>query len=217
MNIISLKHLKHLKQLGLLALLATTSACDSFQPAKFNAPDGVGKDAIFVVPFSEPRAQKWYGESERGQLVADILKTWVMTNATPNFPEGPSADEAMVTIRDWRKDSFALQDWKTITATLGVRYVLFGEIEEVTLQKPSAVGFVDASIRASYRVVDIQESRTVWWRKSFPIEYARKKETDAPTLAIEVDPRQVERKLLGRLAETVGQDLYGYTPEGRYN
>jgi len=203
-------------RLFFLALILGTG-CDSFQTAKFKPPRGVGDNPILVVPFSEPKRQRWYGESERGLLVAEAFKTWVMTNSSPNFPEGPGVEKVLDTIREWKKERIDVQDWKIITASLGVKYVVFGEIEDLSLKRPESVGFLDAWVTASYRVVDVQEEKTVWWRKSFKVDLARRRDVDIPILEVEADKAQMERRLLARLAEQVGRDLYGYTPDSRYN
>ncbi|HVR74884.1 MAG TPA: hypothetical protein VMT52_11150, partial [Planctomycetota bacterium] len=76
-------------------LLALSAGCRSFEPAKFNRGEGVGEDAVLIVPFSEPRNDRWYGESERGDILAEAIKAWVRTNADPNFPEGEEVEQVL--------------------------------------------------------------------------------------------------------------------------
>jgi hypothetical protein len=191
-------------------VLLAASGCQSHQKARFNPPYGVHKSPILAVPFSEPRRYRWYGESGRGFHVAEAFKTWVMSNASPNFPEGPRVDEALDTVRNWKEDFITIDDWQQITATVGVKYVLYGEIEDLSLQKPNTIGILDASIRASYRVIDLEEERTVWKRNSLTLQI-EDKETDAPMVALGADTAALERQLLAKLGRQIGQDLYGYT------
>jgi hypothetical protein len=196
----------------LLALVAT--GCGSFEEAKFNRPFGVGEDAIFAVPFSEPSKGRWYGESARGEFVAETFKTWVMSHATPNFPEGPGVEQVLKTIRDWRKEQIANEDWKALTTTLAVKYVLFGEIEELSLRKPGTVGILDAYVRVSYRVVNVETARVVWNRKQYTLNLSKSRQTEMPTFDMGVDSEAVEQTLLARLSQLIGQDLYGYEGDG---
>jgi hypothetical protein len=200
--------------LALLAVTAGLSGCESFQDAKFNRPFGVGEDALLAVPFSEPAKGRWYGESERGEFVTETFKTWVMSHATPNFPEGPAVEQALTTVRDWRKEQIANEDWKALTTTLGVKYVLFGEIEEISLRKPGTVGILDAYVRVSYRVIDVATARVVWNRKQYTLNLSKSRETEMPTFDMGVDTEAAEQRLLARLSQLIGQDLYGYEGDG---
>jgi hypothetical protein len=189
------------------------AGCGTVYEPKFNRPDGVGSDSVLFVPFSEPRSYRWYGESSRGETVATSFETWVMIHGTPNFSEGQATEDALRIIRDWNRREIEFADWIRIAQPAGVKYLVVGEIEKISLSSPGNVGVLDASLIASFRVIDVEKKMTVWRRESYPISLGRGGETDAPVISIDIDQGQIERKLLVKLGEQIGKDLYGYEEE----
>ena len=78
------------------------------------------------------------------------------------------------------------------------------------LTRPDTIGILDASLRTSYRLIDVEAGKTVWWRNDSVVRLKKKGELDVPLLEMGTDKQQVERELLARLAEQIGRDLYGY-------
>jgi hypothetical protein len=193
-----------------LWLLVISQGCSQFQPAKFNRGEGVGADSILAIPFSEPRDHRWYCESERGERVVQAFMGWVQTNAGPNFPEGREVEAVLKTVRDWQAEEITSKDWQGITRFLGVKYVLIGEIEKVTLENPKAVGILEPSLQASYRVVNVELGRLAYKRDNFTLTLGRSGELDMPLSALGVDAARLQEKLLAKLGEELGKDLYGY-------
>jgi hypothetical protein len=191
------------------------AGCSSFQTACFNKGEGVGADAVLMVPFSDPGNTRWYGESENGDMVAEVFKSWVRKNATPNFPEGIEVEKALMVIRDWKKERITSADLKGIASGLGAKYVVLGEIEKLSLTSPGKVGVLDPVITFSYRVVDVEgaQARIVWERKDFTLALATPRETEIPFLEIGADTEAIETKLLVKAGQQVAKDLYGYYPE----
>lgn len=191
------------------------AGCGGFQTAVFNKGAGVGADSVLMIPFSEPRNHRWYGESEKGDLIDLAFKSWVRKNATPNFPEGEEVEKVLSVVRDWKKDRITSADLKRITATLGVKYVLLGEIDKFSLTDPIKVGVLDPAITFNYRVVDVEgpQARIVWERNDFTLNLATPRETEAPLLALGADTEALETKLLVKAGQQLGKDLYGYYPE----
>ena len=195
--------------LGLFVL----SGCHSPQQAKFNQGKGVGSELTLVVPFSEPRNHQWFGESERGLIVAEAFTIWAEKNADPNFPAGESVEEAFRAIRDWKKEKILLDDWQKITAELGIKYILVGQIDDLTLTKPNVIGLLEPSVKASYRVIDVQRKKVVFQRSSFTVEYATPNERESQVPDFGSDSGSAEKRLLTKLGQQIGKDLFGYQQE----
>ena len=196
-------------------LLVLSAGCRTFEKAKFNRGEGVGEDAILIIPFSEPSNERWYGESERGDIVAEAIKAWVRTNAEPNFPEGDEVEQVLRVVRDWQKREISSSDWKRLAAQLGVKYVLSGEIRNLSLNKPGTIGILQPSVLASYRVTNISlvSPRKDFGRDDVRIEQGKGEDTDVPSFDLGSDPKLAEKKLLAKLGEQIGKDLYGYYPK----
>lgn len=196
-------------------LLVLSAGCRTFEPAKFNRGAGVGEDAVLIVPFSEPRNDRWYGESERGDILAEAIKAWVRTNAEPNFPEGEDVEQVLRVVRDWQKREISSADWKKLVAQLGVKYVLSGEIVNLSLNKPGTIGILQPSVVASYRITNVSlgSPRKDFGRDDVTIEQGRGEDTDVPAFDLGLDPKVAERKLLAKLGEQIAKDLYGYYPK----
>jgi hypothetical protein len=172
---------------------------------------------LLVIPFREPGEYFWYGESPRGRLVTESLIAWVMTNAETNFAEGRAVNEVLRVVQDWQREDIALEEWLRLTGSLEVKYILEGQIEELSLVKPQTIGILDPWVRASYRVIDVERGRTVWQRNGFVVTLGRGRETDAPIGSLGADKVDIERKLLAKLGADIGQDLYGYEEAFSYN
>ena len=208
-----------LKAKHLVTLLASTiplwalviaPGCSHFEPAKFNRGEGIGGDSILAIPFGEPREHRWYCESERGERVVQAFMGWVQTNADPNFPEGKEVDAALKTVRDWQAEEITSKDWQGITRFLGVKYVVVGEIEKLSLENPKAVGILEPSLQVSYRVVNVELGRLAYKRDNFTLTLGRSGELEMPLSAMGVDTGRLEERLLATLGEQLGKDLYGY-------
>jgi hypothetical protein len=193
-------------------LCVGATGCSEFQEAKFNKGLGVGADPVLVIPFREAKNGQWYGESPRGDRVAEAAKTWAMTNAEPNLVEGPQIDDALRVIRDWREEEITNQNLKQIFKSIEVTYVVLGEIETLSLTKPGTLGILDASVLYSYRVVKVETGVTVWSRKHATLSLTDGREIEAPIPEVGADTQVVEIKLLNRLGRQIGRDLYGYDP-----
>jgi len=201
--------------LGLFVLTAGPGCdlFDTFEYAKFNKGAGVGSDVVLVVPFSEPKQTRWYGESERGDFVVRAFKDWVRTNATPYLAEGRDAEGILRRVRDWNADRIDIEDWQKLTQAYGIRYVVAGEIEDLSLTNPNNIGIVDASLTVSYRVVDVEKGAIAWDREHHRVKLSHGREIEAPTLQVGADMQLIESTLLRRLGEQIAKDLYGYYPD----
>lgn len=191
--------------------------CETFREPKFNRPYGVRDGTVLVIPFREPARRLWYGESVRGEFLAGSFVAWARTNANPNFAEGRAVDDLQRTVRDWQGDEIRLEDWVRLTAPLGVKYVLAGEIEKLALSDPGVVGVLDASVTLSYKVLDVAAGKTAWERKNYVVRLAKRREFDPPVLDLGSDRKEVEERLLARAGSEIGKDLYGYKVGPGYN
>ncbi len=202
----------------LVSMLAVCAlGCRTFEPPKFNRPHGAGDGPLVAIPFSEPARNLWYGESERGEaLIAGVL-AWARSNAKPDFAEGRQIDELQRVVREWQGREIALEDWVKLAAPLGVKYVLVGQIERLSLSSPMAVGIVDASVVFSYKVIDISARKTAWERKNSAVSLAKRGELEAPILEFGADKKRIEEDLLFKAGAEIAKDLYGYTVESGYN
>ena len=184
--------------------------CSTYQQAKFNHGAGVGSEGILVVPFSEPKNHRRYGESNRGLIVSEAIKIWAGKNADPTFPEGDNVEEALRLVRDWKKDKILLDDWHKLTIELGVKYVLVGQLDEVALTKPNVIGLLEPTVKASYKVIDVQRKKVVLQMPSFTVEYGTTSEKEPQVVDFGSDSGSAEKRLLTKLGQQVAKDLYGY-------
>lgn len=198
-----------------LATGLASSGCKTFVKAQFNQGRGVDGESILAVPFSEPRRQLWYGESEDGRLVAEAFKAWVSARAKPNFPLGEGVQQSLRQIMNWPDRSISAAQWKQLTAGLGTKYVVYGEIHDISLQRPDRIGILEPRIEANYRVVDVGSSppRLVYESTKFVLDTVQGQETELPLTALGADLAGAKRKLLAKLGERIGKDLYGYYDE----
>lgn len=194
----------------ILPLFVLLFGCSTYQQAKFNHGDGVGSDAILVVPFSEPKNHRWYGESDRGLVVSEALKIWAGKNADPTFPEGDSVEEALQLVRDWKKDKILLDDWHKLTIQLGIKYIIVGQLDDVALTKPNVIGLLEPTVKASYKVIDVQRKKVVFQRPSFTVEYGTTSEKEPQIVGFGSDSGAAEKHLLTKLGQQVAKDLFGY-------
>lgn len=202
-----------------LAVVTLTVApgCSHFVEPKFNRPDGVASEPVFMVPFREPGERLWYGESQGGSYVAEAFRTWAMMNASPHYAEGEPVRQLLRIVQDWTGQEIEVDTWVELAGPTGIRYLIVGQIEKITLSRPESVGIVDAWIQASYTVIDVELRRTVWERRSFSIPLGKGRDTDMPLLTMGVDEAQIRKRLLTRLGQEIGQDLYGYEEDFKYN
>ncbi len=200
---------------GLLLLTAVSgTGCRTWNKARFNHGEGVNGDSVLVVPFAEPRQSLWYGESENGKIVAEAFKAWVRANADPNFAEGEAVDQVMRQVLNWQEKKVTSAQWKILTAGLGVKYVLYGEIERLSLTRPDKIGILEPSVEAVYRVVNVEtEAGTLAFESPISVDFSRGHETEFPLLDLGSDTKSVTRKLLAKLGAQMGKDLYGYYSE----
>lgn len=198
-------------------LLATSFGCSNFVGPVFNRPDGAASEPVFMVPLREPRERLWYGESEGGRFAAEAFRTWAMLNASPRFAEGEPVKQFLRIVQEWTGEEIEVAKWVELAASTGIRYLIVGQIEKITLTRPETIGVVDASIQASYQVIDVDLGQTVWERKSIALPMGKGRETDMPVLTMGIDEEQIRKRLLTRLGQQIGQDLYGYEEEFKYN
>jgi hypothetical protein len=198
---------------ALFLLLVCLPGCRTFQQAKFNHGEGLGTEPVLVVPFSEPKNHRWFGESDRGLLVAEAFKTWAGKHADADFPEGDQVDEALRAVRDWKKEKILLDDWKLITADIGVKFVVCGQIDEVALTQRNMIGLLEPSVKATYRVIDVQRNKVVFQRPSFTVEYGTTKEREPQIVDFGSDSASAEKRLITKLGQQIAKDLYGYYEE----
>jgi hypothetical protein len=191
-----------------LVALGMVSGCGEFERARFNYGEGVGNDTVLVIPFRE--GDRWYTESRRGEFVAEAFKTWVQMQEHTDPVAGDDVDQTIKKVRDWATDQITVEEWKKLTAGLGAKYVLVGDIEDLALKGPGNVGLLNPTVRASYRVINVETGRVALERRSFVVQFERARETGMPTLELGADTRDIENRLLVKLAEEIGQDLYGY-------
>jgi len=199
-----------------LFLILMASGCHDFVRAKFNRGEGVGEEGILVVPFSEPSLEKWYGESENGQIAAIAFKTWARENADASFPEGEEVGQVLRQVADWPKKEISANQWRQLTAALGVKYVLYGQIESLTLERPNRIGLLEPRVEASYRVVNVHTARLEYEDLKCVVEGSGSSDFDPPQVFLggEGDGRERARKIvLAKLGERIGKDLYGYYSE----
>ncbi len=207
----------NLTPLGLLlslCILLSFSGCKTFNKAKFNQGKGVSSDSILPIPLREPRQQLWYGESENGKLAVEAFKAWVSQNAEANFPDGDGVLKVMQQVLDWPEKGITARQWKQITAGLGIKYVVYGEITDFAVERPSKIGILDPHAVVSYWVVNVEQGKIVHQVQDMPVDATRGMETELPLTVLGSDAaRLASRRLLAKIGEQIGKDLYGYYSE----
>jgi hypothetical protein len=195
--------------LFLLAILGT--GCSELVPARFNNGEGLYEKNVLIVPFRERRRSRWYGESPQGTRVAEAIKNWARENWSADFPEGDETARVLLAVRDWTSsDEIPPREWKKLTASLGVEYVIAGDIRSIELRSPRTVGMLDASCTASYRVIDTSTGRVAFDEPERKVALGDPHEIRVPTMELGGDDAAFENKLLIKLGEEIGKDLYGY-------
>ena len=197
----------------LLALVAlAASGCHSPEPAKFNQGLGASEDPTLIVPFSERVKNRLYGESAHGTFVAEALKNWARVEWRVDFDESEAVRRVLDSVRDRETDEeLTMPEWQRLTQGLGVRYVVSGDIKKFQLRDPSQIGLIAPSAAVSFRVVDVMNGRTVYATRDKEVRWSADPEKEVPMAFVGQDLQGVERRLLQRIAEEVGKDLYGYT------
>ena len=196
-----------------VSLLPFAGGCKTFNKAKFNQGKGVDGEAILAVPFSEPRLQRWYGESENGRLAVEAFKAWVSHNAEGNFPDGEGARRVLQQVLDWPEKRITAAQWKQLTAGLGVKYVVYGEISNFSLERREKIGILEPQAEVSYWVVDVEpeKARIVHEIEGLSIDYVHGMEMEVPLTVMGADASSLaSKRLLAKIGEQVGKDLYGY-------
>jgi hypothetical protein len=197
-----------------LALMTFATSCRTWHEAKFNHGAGIAGDPVLVVPFSEPKQSLWYCESENGKVVSEAFKAWARENASEaNFPEGESVEQVFRLVMNWQEKKITSAQWKTLTAGLGVKYVLCGEIENLSLTKPGRIGLLDPTVAATYRVINVETGSLAFGPPQLLIDYARGGEIEIPQADLGEDTSVAKRKLIVKLGAQIGKDLYGYHEE----
>jgi|RhiMethySRZTD1v2_1073278.scaffolds.fasta_scaffold24317_3 hypothetical protein len=199
--------------IAVISLVALAPGCKTWIPAIFNHGEGVNGDKVLIVPFSEPKQGLWYGESPNGRTVAESIKVWIRSNADPNFPEGPEVKRVLEHVMNTTEQHISADHWKKLTAGLGIKYVVYGEIEDMSLSRPDRIGTLDPTVQASYRVVDVEIARIVHEIEEFTVDFARGYDHDLPIIDLGADTTQARAKLLSKLGAQIGKDLYGYYRE----
>ena len=188
------------------------SSCHHYEPAMFNRGEGIESEPVLVIPFSEPQKKRWYTESERGALAAEAFRTWAYKFAEPEFPDPEATTAALNVVRNWDRPKITGKDWQKIAVGLGVKYILVAEIQSFTLEKPRTIGILEPQVTASYRLVNAETGNLAMDRPDLVVRMSHTSEKDIPQLEIGSEKEDIERKLLVRLGERIGQELYGYYP-----
>ena len=185
------------------------ASCETFHKAKFNRGLGVGEDLILVVPFGEPKRSRWYGESLDGKDVVQTFKVWAREKSSPRFAEGEEVERILRLILDWPKDKISGKDWAKLTTGTGIKYVLYGEIDKLSLRNPGRSGLLTPAITASYRVVDAQRGKLVFEELRNTV---RSSESDRTQIVLDFDGNldRAKKRLVGQLGRRIGEDLYGH-------
>lgn len=196
-----------------MVLLSLLPGCRHFTEARFNRGKGLGEDGVLVIPFSEPRRDRWFGESDNGRTAAEAFKAWAHANAKPNFPTGQGVEQVLRQVAEWPNKEITAFQWKQLTMGLGVKYVLHGQIDELALERPDRIGLVEPRIEASYRLVNVLTARLEYERPGVVIESLKRYESEPPDLVFGADTKLATRTILAKLGEQIGKDLYGYYSE----
>jgi len=199
--------------LSAIAALLSLGAigCQEFERPSFNRREGANDAPLLVVPFREPSRHLWYGESPRGNRLAEHLKRWARENAlSPVILEGDDVTVTLERVRDWTQGDLRTEDWKRLTTGLGARFVVEGEIQEPKLRSERVVGLYDAELTAKFRVLDVVNGRVAFEStaqgKYGGGEASLDMITDVPDRR---NDAAVEERLLRALAEQIGKELYG--------
>ena len=201
---------------GVVAAILFGVSCESLQDANFNEGIGLREATVLVVPFSEPRNHRFYGESRKGSYLVDSLTVWAAENWSAQFSSGETAADTLERIRDWPKERIEDDDWLQLARGLDAQYLLHGQILETELASPDQIGLVAASIRATYTVVDLDRQKVVYQRKNKRVtfgDYGDLGPREIPQIDLgpmEGRGKKIEVLLVQKLAEEIAKDLYGY-------
>ena len=188
------------------------TSCHHYEPAMFNRGMGIESEPVLIIPFSEPQKKRWYTESERGEWTAEAIRTWAYKYAEPEFPDPESTGAALNVVRNWDRQKITGKDWQKIALGLGVKYILVGEIQSFSLEKPRTIGILEPQVTASYRLVNAETGNLAMDRPDLVVRIGHRSEKEVPQLEIGSEKEEIEKKLLVRLGEKIGQELYGYYP-----
>ena len=185
--------------------------CPHFQRPAFNGETGLNGAAVLVVPFGEPGRNLWYGESPRGRLLALAIKNWARENAVDaHFVEGREMDQVLATVGGWTRERITAGDWRSIAGGLGVQYVIEGNLKSLSLRQPTVIGLYDAKATADYRVINVLSGKISYEAPARETRFGGGREMHVADSPGSEGDALIERRLLERLAEEIGKDLYGY-------
>lgn len=211
---VSIEMIKKILFSGTLLLpLAVCGCFPARQAARFNDGAGLEGAPVLLVPFRETASgvDLWYGESRHGLRVVRTIKMWAENEETVAiFVSGERAAEAQKTILDWAKPRLSDSDWGSIGRSVGARFLVEGTIEAFQLKDPRSIGFFSPTAVVSYRVLDMENSKVAWQRKSWPVSREKDREGQFKVEFGFDNPREIELRLLALIAKRVGEDLYGY-------
>jgi hypothetical protein len=111
---------------------------------------------------------------------------------------------------DWRKDRIRGKDWTKLTAGTGIKYVLYGEVEKLSLRNPARIGVMEPTVTVSYRVVDAVRGKLVFEEVRTRVRYGESDPTETFPLDFEENIDRAKKRLLAKLGRRIGKDLYGY-------
>ncbi len=135
------------------------------------------------------------------------LEAWAFSNALdPQLAQGEQVTQVVESIEEWEKPRIRSRDWQVLTRGLGVKYVVVGDILEFTLKDPKMIGIYSAHARARYHVVNAITGKVALPNRDATATYGAGKEWIRDTFETE---ENVEKRLLARLAEEIGKELYG--------
>ena len=185
--------------------------CSHWEEAKFNGGDGAEDKVVLLVPFSELRVNRWYTESEPGNLVVDRLEAWVRENTSEDLVDG---EAILARIREWPTNRIEARDWRRLMEGVEADYVVVGDLSEVRLSDPQKVGIVDAAATVRYRVLDAKTGELVYRNRELTRGVGRRGgDFNLPTLDLHVDEKSIRRRLMALLGEAIGKEMYGYYQE----
>lgn len=195
-----------------LAIVPAFASCaGTYHRARFNPPDGLNGQETFVVPFRESRRSPslWYGDSRRGSWVVNSLRNWALEYADSYFVAGEAARQVLAAIREWPKERITAEDWRTLVAGLGIRYVVAGDIRSVQLRDEKMIGLYSPRVEAYYEVIDAERGKTIF--DATPVVSFGQGDDPQVSFTHQMDQdSRIERRLLTSLGEQIGKDLYGY-------
>jgi hypothetical protein len=188
--------------------LVVLFGCRTFEKPKFDVADR----RILLVPFRDlalPHGHG-YGESPRGRRVIENFRHWTEKNFEPRFADGEAVVRAL---REWTKEKITSKDWQRLLMGIDADMVLLGDIVDLKLKDPRAIGFYKGSIVARYSLIDARTGRVAYPPTEVKQEWPPPKDLDVPFLELSTKPEEIETGLLRVVAEQVGKDLFGYYSE----